>query len=259
MSMTVLDAAHAAMVAAPDDEMPRLKFYERLTDAELFVLLEDEPKGGQIRPRVFPLEDGPVVLAFDREERLAAFAEGAADHAEMTGRALVPMLAGADLGLGLNLGVAPSEILLPAEALRWLAGLLAERPALLEDVPERLAAPGSASEALLRSLDAKMPGLAGLAGHALLAEAAYAGGGRQLVLAFGDVLSGAEAALARAAGEALIFSGAENGAMDVTFLEPGGLADRFARVGLRFDIPRPVASRCRKPPGMDPNAPPRLR
>ncbi len=258
MSGTVLDRAHAAMAAAPEDAALRLRFYERLADAELFVLLEGAAAKGKFRPQVFPLEEGPVVLAFDREERLAAFAEGAVDQAEMTGRLLAPMLAEARLGLGLNLGVAPSEILLPAEAMAWLAGLLSARPKRREEVPEALHPPGGASEALLAALDAKLPGLAGLAEHVLLAEAAYPGGQRGLLLAFAGARPGAEEALARTVGEALIFSGLDEGALDVVF-PASGLLERFARVGLRFDIPAPPRPVRPVPPGSDPGAPPRLR
>ena len=39
MTETPLDLAFAAMQAAPDEDAPRLRFYERLADAELFLLL----------------------------------------------------------------------------------------------------------------------------------------------------------------------------------------------------------------------------
>ena len=98
--MTMLDRAYGEMEAGGDTE--RLRFYERLADAELFLLLEREAEGGRIAPQVFPLEEGPVVLAFDTEDRLAEFSPGAA-YAAMTGRALAEMLAGQGLGVGLNL------------------------------------------------------------------------------------------------------------------------------------------------------------
>ena len=40
---TPLDLAHAATEAAPQDDAARLRFYERLADGELFLLLEAEP------------------------------------------------------------------------------------------------------------------------------------------------------------------------------------------------------------------------
>lgn len=260
MSGTVLDRAFRAMEAAPESTGPRLRFYERLADAALFVLLEEEAADRRMRPRVFPLEDGPLVLAFDREDRLAAFAEEAADHAEMSGRVLVPMLAEAGLGLGLNLGVAPSEIVLPPEALGWLAETLSARPAEVSDLPDALTVPTGAPRDLLQSLDAKMPGLAGLADHAVLAGAVRPGGAQGLVLAFVGAVRGAEPALAQAAGEALIFSGLEDGALDVTFTNPGSeAAERLARTGIRFDLPEAHAESAPRPPGTDPHRPPRLR
>ena len=40
---TPLDIAHAAMMADESDDAARLRFYERMADVELFLLLEAEP------------------------------------------------------------------------------------------------------------------------------------------------------------------------------------------------------------------------
>ena len=49
--MTPLDAAYEAMVAAPDgDDAPRLRFYERLADGEMVLLLEEEAQGEKLIP-----------------------------------------------------------------------------------------------------------------------------------------------------------------------------------------------------------------
>ena len=48
MTETPLDQAHAAMDSAPDDDQKRLRFFERLADCELFLLLKDEPLGDQV-------------------------------------------------------------------------------------------------------------------------------------------------------------------------------------------------------------------
>ena len=71
---TALDAAHAKMEAAPQDDAARLRFYERLADSELFLLLTEEAQGENISPELFEVADGRFVLAFDREDRLARFA-----------------------------------------------------------------------------------------------------------------------------------------------------------------------------------------
>ena len=259
---TPLDQAHAAMAAAPEDPAARLRFYDRLAAAELVLLLEAEPEGEEIRPALFELEDGPVVLAFDREERLAAFAEGPAPYAALPGRALAAMLAGQGIGVGLNLDVAPSSILLPAEAIGWLAETAAAAPAEIEARPEALYPPGGLPEGLLEALDARLAAAAGLARAAYLAQVECAGGGSGHMLAFLGTREGAEPALARAAAEALAFSGVEAGWLDVAFLaDADPLAARLATCALRFDLPEPAPAdrHAPRPPGSDPDAPPRLR
>ena len=57
MTMTPLDAAHAEMEANSDIDAFRLQFYERLSDSELFLLLEEEPIEDIAKPMLFPVED----------------------------------------------------------------------------------------------------------------------------------------------------------------------------------------------------------
>jgi hypothetical protein len=260
MSETRLDRALAAMEAAPEEDAARLAFYDRLAEAELFVLLEAEVTGdAPILPRSFPVEGGPVVLAFDREERLAAFAGGPASYAALSGRALAARLAGQGVALGLNLG-SSGETLLPAEALGWLAATLAEAPKVVEARLAALAAPAGLPPALLTALDAKLATAAGLARGAYLAAAEIEGGGRGHLLAFIDAAEGAEAALARAVAEALTFSGLEAAALDVAFLRASDpAAARLARVALRIDLPGAAEPPAPAAPGSDPARPPRLR
>lgn len=257
MTETVLDLAHKAMETAPDDDHARLRFYERLADAELFVL-QDSEYG--FSPRVFPLEDGPVVLAFDREDRLAEFAQGPASCAEMTGRTLVPLLAEARLGLGLNLGVAPSAFHMPHDAVVWLSETLAKRPESMASQPEAVEPPTDVPEAVILALDAKFCGLAGLAQKAFLATAVHQTGRRVPLVAFDGWVPGAEDALSGAVSEALIFSGQDSGAMDVAFPKAGGaLLDRLSKVALRFDLPAAETPSGPSAPGTDPAKPPKLR
>jgi hypothetical protein len=258
--VTMLDAAHAAVSADPDNDALRLRFYERLADGELILLLEREVAGDRIEPRVFPLEGGPVVLVFDREERLAAFSGGIAPYAALPGRVIAGMLKGQGIGLGVNLGVAPSSMLLPPEALDWLALALETGPEAAEGRPEEFHAPKGLPEALFTGLDAKLARAAGLASGAVLAGVRYADGRRGHILAVLDAAPGAEEALARAVGEALVFSGVEAGELDVTFLASGEpAAAAMARVGLRFDLPEPEVPEGPAAPGMRPDKPPILR
>lgn len=263
MTETTLDHAHASMEAAGNDEA-RLKFYERLADAELYLLLEVEPVGDTIAPQVFTLEAGQFVLAFDTEERLAEFTGATTPYAALPGRVVARALAGEGVGLGLNLGVAPSAFLMPAEALGWLAGTLDHAPEPAEARVVSAEAPKGLPEALVSALDAKLARLAGLARAAHLVAATYATGRRGHLLAFEGAAGGAEAALAKAVSEALIFSGIDAGEIDVAF--PGAndpITERIARVSLRFDLPEPEAGPAQiaapAAPGMDPTRPPKLK
>jgi hypothetical protein len=258
---SLLDAAHAAVHADPENEALRLRFFERLADGEMFLLLEREAQGETLDPKVFDLEDGRFVLVFDREERLASFTGGIAPYAALPGRVIAALLKGQGIGLGVNLGVAPSEMLLPPEAMDWLAETLDESPQEVEALPEQFHAPKGLPEALIAGLDAKLARAGGLASGALLAAVTYRGGRRGHMLAFLDTAPGAEAPLARAASEALVFSGIEAGEIDVAFLrthDPAMVA--MARVALRFDLPQPPEEdqTPKSGPGMDPARPPRL-
>jgi len=127
--LTPLDQAHAAMMAAPDDDAARLRFYERIADVELFLLLEAEPIEDQIHPVL--LDDGYVIV-FDRSARLAAYVGDAAPYVALSGRAIAGMLEGQSLGMAVNIGVAPSEILLPDTAMAWLRETLAHEAGEVE-------------------------------------------------------------------------------------------------------------------------------
>ncbi len=257
--MTDLDDAHAVMDAAPDDDAARLRFYERLADTELFMLLDGEPAGNQIEPELFEIENQRFTLVFDREERLSQFVGRVAPYAGLPGRDLAGMLAGQGIGLALNLDVAPSAMLIPAEAVDWLVQTLSHGPAETEARLTEIAAP-HVPEAVVAGLDRKLAIAGGLARFAYLAAATYDDGAKGHVLVFIDALDGSEKALASAAGEALTFSGIEAGVMDVMFARAADpLAAHLAKVGLRFDLPEPVTPQAPAAPGMDPDKPPRLR
>lgn len=267
--MTPLDTAHAAMVAAEADpgtaDAARLRYYERLADAELFLLLGSEAQGDTIEPNVFRTDEGDFVLVFDLEERLASFVGDAAPYAAMSGRALINLLTGQGLGLGVNLEVAPSAYLLDAQGVEWLAATLADTPKEQEARPQRIDAPRALPDLLLTALDAKLALMGAAADAAYLALVTYEDGSKGHMLAFVDAAPGAEAALGQAAKEALTFSGIDAGQLDVAFFRASDpVCSALAKVGLRFDLPDPAeqAGSAKTPgmnPGMDPDAPPRLR
>ncbi len=258
---TPLDTTHAAMEAAPEDDTARLRFYERLADSELFLMLAEEARDENISPEVFDVAEGRFLLAFDREERLARFAGRPAPYAALSGRVLAQMMAGQGLGLGVNLEVAPSSILIPAEAMGWLYQTLGHVPDEVEARIAEVSAPAGLPESLLLALDTKLATAQGLAQAAYLVAVTYHDGGRGHMLGFVGALEGAQGALAKAAGEALTFSGVEAGAMDVGFFGPDDPATaRLEATGLRFDLPERVVDKAARPaPGSDPDKPPILK
>lgn len=255
---TALDAAHGAMTDAPDDDAARLRYFGVLADAALWLILEHEADGMAFAPRVFPLSDFPVVLAFDTPDRLAQVAGAAVPYAELPGRVIVQALAGQGVGIGLNTGAEAPSFLLPPDAVDWLAGMVQVAP---EVGVARLVAfgpPGALPPVLAEGLAARLSQAAGLAEAAVLGIADLAGGGRRLTLALVGAAAGAEPALARMVAEAVAFSGLETGVLDVVFL-PSGAAGLGA--GLRLDMTPPQAAPriAPAPPGSDPARPPRLR
>ncbi|MBZ4023163.1 hypothetical protein CKO11_11920 [Rhodobacter sp. TJ_12] len=265
--MTPYDRAHAAMEAAPDNEALRLAVYDRLADAELFLLLEEEPVDEDITPQVFSTEEGDFILAFDLEERLSAFVGAPAPYAALPGRVIAQTLAGEGVGLGINLGVANSAMLLPPEALEWLTDTLTHAPQATSAIPVAFDAPTlppAVLGLLLPAFEAKFDQLAGLATHALLGGVTYEGGGRGHVLAFVGAPEPAQPGIAKAMAEALAFSGLEAGEIDVTFLaEDDAATEVLMEKALVLHLPERVEEEVqelnRTPPGMDPDKPPILR
>ncbi|KAJ56374.1 hypothetical protein ACMU_05365 [Actibacterium mucosum KCTC 23349] len=260
--LTPLDHAHAGMEAAPDTAAARMRFYERLADGELFLLLEAEAQGDTIQPRLFDLESGTFALVFDRQDRLVEFTAGVAPYVALSGRAIAHLFAGQGIGLGVNLGVAPSSILLPDASVDWLVDTLAQRPAMVEARPTGFAAPQGLPQAVLDGLDAKLAAATGLAICAYLVSATYDTGAKGHLLAFVGADAGAQDPLAGAVAEALTFSGIEAGALDVAFFAADdAIVAHLDRAGLRFDLPQPEVPRRAEPvaPGSDPDKPPRLR
>lgn len=254
---TPLDHAQRAMADAPDDPVPRLRFYGTLAGSELVLLLEREPDGNTIAPRVFDLDEGRFVMVFDDEARLSGFTGAVAPYVALPGRALSGVLAGQGLGLGVNLGT-EAAALLPAAAVDWWAATLAPEPEPVDLRPEAVTPPGPLPEPLLAALEARLTAAAGLAGCAWLAGL-RAGARADHVLAFVDVVDGAEHALARSVAEAVRFSGVENAALHVAFFAADAPAvGHLARVGLRIDLP-PLAAPALPKAIADPDVPPRLR
>ena len=260
--MTPLDQAHALMEQYPDTDAYRLRFYERFAESELYLLLDAEPDGDQISPQILTVEDETYLLAFDREERLADFAETGAPYAALPGRDLVAMVVGQGVGVGLNLGVAASNILLSDQALDWLHEMLGNAAKEIAARPTMFRAPALLSGEFATALAERLGNAAGLARQAYLVQADYDDGHTGAMLGFIDATAGAEAALRQMATEAVSFT-SEGTGLDIAFFTSGSeVAAKLAKAGLAIDIPEPApAPKDFAPtaPGMDPDTPPRLR
>ncbi|GLQ36254.1 hypothetical protein GCM10007939_25380 [Amylibacter marinus] len=256
--MTAIDKAHSAMEAEPSNETVRLAFYERLMEAELFLMLAQEPTDTSATPEIFAAEGQDFALIFDREERLAAFAEKPVPYVGLSGRNIVQMLAGRNIGLGLNLAVASSSILLPADAVEWMASMITSA-AETTATPESVAPPTSVPEQIVVALDLKLAAMAGLADTAYLADITYDNQTRNAALAFVNAAPDAQTAIANAISEAITFSGIEAAALDVLFLRASDpICAKLATQGLRFDLPEVIAPTAPDAPGMNPAKPPKL-
>ena len=256
---TPLDKSYATMEA---DETQSLRFYERLADAELFLMLEEEASADRARPMIFDITDGAFALVFDREERLAEFVDTPTPFVAMSGRRIAKILAGEGIGMGLNLGVAPSSMLMPPATVDWLDDVLGAKSIVTTAVPEQLHSPKGLPETLITALDTKLANMSGVVSTAYLVGVTYLGAQTGHMLAMIDVSQPAQDGVAEAISEALAFSGIEAGQLDVTFLDGSSPhIEGFENVGLKFDIPDLVLPTSPKPlaPGMDPQTPPKLR
>ncbi len=262
-----LDLSAAQMQAS---EAAALQFYHILAETPLTLLLQAEAVGEEMTPQTFELPSGPIVLAFDSEDRLAAWAsaqgQGALPYAQLPGRVLAGLISGqVGLSLGLNFGAGTdSEMVLPHEAMVWLADMLMVAPQQQTAQIAQVLPLGPPPEGIVQALSRGLAGAGGLAEAALLARARYQNGAQAHVLAFFGTSSGAEAPLARAVAEALVFSGIEAAALDVIFAHAGRTADAIRAQGLPIALPPaplPTQDPAHTPraPGMDKDAPPKLR
>ena len=280
MAMTPLDQAHADMMDNPEDDALRLKFYRRLADTTLFLLLKHEPaaEAAPLDPEILEIDNKEAAnidryaLVFDTEERLSAFAAAykndALPYAALPGRVIAQSIAGQGVGLAVNLDVAVSSILLPKDAMDWLSDTLAAEPEPGEGSLIAIAPPVGLPDGLIEGLEEKLVTAAGLASHAVFVKGTYSDDREGWLLAFIDAQPGAEQALARATHEALIFSGTDLAAVDVAFFASNDpICEHLDHMGLRYEFPDPNAGEhdedgfeeTQAGPGTDPEKPPILK
>lgn len=248
---------HAFRTMAEDDREPaRRRYFSIFVNTELFVLLAEGTPEADIVPQRVDLDGAPYVMAFDKEVRMAQFLDGPQNYAVLSGRALVAALSGQAVGIGVNLG-SETAFLLPPDVLVWLDDAATAPVLASADRYDAVAAPTGAPADLISLLDTHLPVLSGRAQAATLFSGRQAGE-EALVLAIEGTPPPARAAAAGALASALRVAGV-TAALDLMFVDPGSqIAARLAKVGLRFDIPPPAPAITHRPPGSDPDTPPRL-
>ncbi|WP_018631334.1 SseB family protein [Neomegalonema perideroedes] len=244
---STLDAAFLEAQRNPEAS-PR--FFDELMATTLFMPIHDEPEetltGGQsISPIVFEVEDEETILVFDSEERLAEWATEPVNYVGLPGAAIFEMFDGREQ-VGLNLGVAPSSLIITRENVEWLHERALEATQT-EEVPAgaslRVEPPTEAPREAVAALTSRLAGFRAEIEEATLFRLFVEGAdGREtsrLVLALAPTALGAHradevaAALAKTARSS--FSIAEP--LEVTILHPGSeLLEKARNVGLRLPI-----------------------
>lgn len=244
-----------------DPEHETMAYYHALLDQVLCVLLQGDPEAGDPALQVFDTSQGQFSVAFDSELRLAEFAGDSAFFVEMSGRALVQSLRDMGLGLGVNLDVAPSSALLPADVIAWLADQADAAPDESHARPVDFAALPTprwcdALIARLQPLDVT---------KALwIATGLYEDGAARSCLIYPALPSQITPSVAKLSYDVARFAAQEGDAddLEVIFLPHGDpLWLRLVQVGLKIDVPKPTPQEIVQPlgPGLDPTKPPILR
>ena len=213
--MTPLDRLCALPFHEADDAA-RAAILRRLADTQLYAALAGDAEGDRAELLRLDGPDGSLALACDSDDRLSGFFDQPTPYAAMPGRVLARLLAEAGVALLVNPG-APSEMLIGAETLDWLARALADHPNAGQDTA-RLSPPDAAvAEMLLPALGERLAEMAGLAQAATLTRAQWSDGREGHLVLIEGAESQIEPLIAKAIGELAAFLPPIQGGLDVSF------------------------------------------
>jgi hypothetical protein len=251
--VTALDRAFEQMQAAPDDTQLRRAYYTKLALSEVFVPLEE---GSDNAPLLIESDGLHYALAFDSEARLAAFFEAGQSRAVMSGRALARGLIGAQTGIGLNLGVADTAMLIPPEAIEWVTGF---ETSISVDMSRIVSIePAQFSEKTLAALDTFFATLEGAAQVVHCATGIDEANARASLFVFENANPSLHAGITQQLAQSLaMLEGIENAV--VVFDPQDALLTRLHKVALSIALPEPRVQLQPAIPGSDPSKPPKLR
>lgn len=142
---TPLDLAFERARVDPEETA---SFYEALFAATVFMPIdgafdedgnESESEARSISPILYEVEDVATLMIFDTEDRLARWTDEPIDYVGLTGQQFFAMFEG-DQQVALNIGVAPSSVIIPINTVGWL------HQRAIEEVESEVVGAGSAVE-----------------------------------------------------------------------------------------------------------------
>ena len=247
---------------SPADELARMRFFNAFLDSELCLLLSEEADVETISPIVAVHEGIEHVFAFASDDNLATYSGKVAPYAALSGRVIVDLLAQADLGIAFNFGLSSSELILTNKEIIWLNEIASEVPETHAARPTAFFPLGQEIKFLNSVLIEKLLSAAELAESFWLTGVEYDNNSKGLLLIIFDARAGSEASLAKAALEAVAFSGFEKLPFDVSFLKgQAKVAKVVKRQCQPLLFPELPVQTPHQPsiPGGDPKKPPKLR
>ena len=237
--MKQLKKAFEEMSQNPENNDARLNYYGVLADANLFLLLEQEPSNEILEPKFIQLEGKNFALAFDSEESLSEFYGETAAFAQITGRVLAKMLLEEKIGLGINLGVSEGELLLPWEIIEWFVNVLDETPNLLQTTPKKFLRAIAFPEVLFKALQEKLMPAVGLFDEIWICAAEYNEDETSHLICLMGVQNSAQQAIVKSINEVLSFTDIDLGNIDVAhFNYHDEASSKIRTIGVKLEFPQ---------------------
>lgn len=251
---TIETALDLAFERARVDEVGAGIFYDALFAATVFMPIrnaydengeENESEARSIEPLVYEVEGNETLLLFDTEERLARWASEPMNYVGIPGSTFFKMFQG-ELQVAVNLAVAPSSVMIPADVVSWLHER-AEAAVESEEVPAGtgmdVTAPPELSPESIGRITARLAGLRREVHEAIIfslaIDAAEEESIRRVVLGISLTVGGIEDADAIATSLAETATAAFNGerAFEVALLDPESpLMTAARKVGVKLPI-----------------------
>lgn len=248
-----------AALSAREADGPRIKLFQYLADAELFLALKEPANDTSLEPVTLSEQGEDHAAVFSDEETLVDFSGDQAHFCVLPGRALAQMLASAGCGMALDPGQS-AGILFGKDVVAWMHRLFEQQPDLSD---ERLSdfGPARLSDAVLDKVASKLTGLAEISADLYVFSAPVDDGAIGDVIAIPDIPERVQASLSKAIMEAVLFATGGAQGCDVAFTQASSETfEKIRKVARHVQLqPEPQPIRVRSPgPGMDPDKPPKL-